>query len=224
MKLLEEYGLSKEQIIKFEKHANLLLEWNEKFNLTAITKIDEIEEKHFVDSLYLDKYVELDNLRLLDVGSGAGFPGIPLAIAHPKLHVTLLESNGKKVSFLKEVIKQLELSNVDIIQGRAEELGKRESFDIVTARAVKELNILLEISYYLVKVGGSFVAYKSSSVSDEEERAKRAYKSFGIEKVTKHEYNLPNSKDIRVLLVISKTKTTLKKYPRHYSEIVKSPL
>ena len=169
MKLLEEYGLSKEQIIKFEKYANLLLEWNEKFNLTAITKIDEIEEKHFVDSLYLDKYVELDNLRLLDVGSGAGFPGIPLAIAHPKLHVTLLESNGKKVSFLKEVIKQLELSNVDIIQGRAEELGKRESFDIVTARAVKELNILLEISYYLVKVGGVFVAYKSSSISEDAE-------------------------------------------------------
>ena len=224
MKLLEEYGLSKEQIIKFEKYANLLLEWNEKFNLTAITKIDEIEEKHFIDSLYLCKYVELDNQRLLDVGSGAGFPGIPLAIAHPKLHVTLLESNGKKVSFLKEVIKQLKLSNVDIIQGRAEELGKRESFDIVTARAVKELNILLEISYYLVKVGGVFAAYKSSSVSEEEERAKRAYKSLGIEKVTKYEYNLPNSKDMRVLLVISKTKTTLKKYPRHYSEIVKSPL
>ena len=224
MKLLEEYGLNKKQIEKFEKYASLLLTWNEKFNLTAIKNMDEIEEKHFVDSLYMDEYIELNNQRLLDVGSGAGFPGIPLAIVHPNLKVTLLESNGKKVSFLNEVKKELKLDNIEIIQGRAEELNKREYFDIVTARAVKELNILLEISFYLVKVGGRFVAYKSSSLDEEISRAKRAYKVLNISKTIKHEYNLPKSKDNRVLLEIFKEKTTLKKYPRSYSEISKSPL
>ena len=166
MKYLKEYGLNDIQINKFEKYASLLLEWNEKFNLTAIKDIDEIEEKHFIDSLYLDKYVELNNKSLLDVGTGAGFPGIPLAIVHPTLSVMLLESNGKKISFLKEVVKQLELTNVIIIQGRAEELDQREKYDIVTARAVKELNVLLEISFYMVKVGGAFVAYKSQNIDN----------------------------------------------------------
>ena len=224
MKLLEDYKLTKEQISSFAKYRDLLLEWNEKFNLTAITDPDEIEEKHFIDSLYLDRYVELNNKTLLDVGSGAGFPGIPLAIAHPNLKITLLESNGKKVTFLKEVVKQLELKNVDIIQGRVEELNKRESFDIVTARAVKELNILLEISFYLVKVGGMFVAYKSSGIDEEISNAKKAFKMLEINKTIKYEYNLPKSKDNRVLLVIFKDKTTKKKYPRNYSEIVKAPL
>ena len=224
MTLLEGYKLTKEEISSFAKYRDLLLEWNEKFNLTAITDPDEIEEKHFIDSLYLDKYVDLDNKTLLDVGSGAGFPGIPLAIAHPNLKVTLLESNGKKVSFLKEVVKQLELKNVDIIQGRVEELNKRESFDIVTARAVKELNILLEISFYLVKVGGMFIAYKSSGIDEEISNAKRAFKMLEINKTIKYEYNLPKSKDNRVLLVIFKDKATKKKYPRNYSEIVKAPL
>lgn len=224
MKLLEQYGLNKEQIAKFERYASLLLEWNEKFNLTAIKNIDDIEEKHFVDSLYMDKYVELNNRRLLDVGSGAGFPGIPLAIAHPDLKVTLLESNGKKVSFLKEVVKQLKLKNVEIIQGRAEELKMRENFDIVTARAVKELNILLELCFYLVKVGGRFVAYKSSLIGEEVKNANHAYKVLNINKTFKHEYELPKSKDMRVLLEILKEKTTLKKYPRAYGEIIKKPL
>ena len=224
MKLLEQYGLSKEMISSFARYRDLLLEWNEKFNLTAITDLDEIEEKHFIDSLYLDKYVELENKSLLDVGSGAGFPGIPLAIAHPNLRVTLLESNGKKVSFLKEVVKDLKINNVDIIQGRVEELNKRESFDIVTARAVKELNILLEISFYLVKVGGVFIAYKSSAIDEEVTHAKRAYKLLEISKTEKHEYKLPKSQDNRVLLVIFKDKITKKKYPRNYSEIVKAPL
>ena len=154
MELLKQFGLSKEQISKFERYLDLLLEWNEKFNLTAITDKDEIEEKHFLDSLELIEFFGVKNKTLLDVGSGAGFPGIPLAIAEPSLDVTLLEANGKKVSFLKEVIKVLELPNVEVIQGRAEELKMREHFDVVTARAVKELNILLEISFHLLKVGG----------------------------------------------------------------------
>lgn len=224
MKLLVQYGLSKQIIEKFEQYAKLLLEWNEKFNLTAIKNIDEIEEKHFIDSLYMDKYIELNNQRLLDVGSGAGFPGIPLAITHPNLEVTLLESNGKKVSFLKEVVKQLDLKNVTVIQGRSEELDKREYFDIVTARAVKELNILLEISFQLVKVNGHFIAYKSSAIDEEINNAKNAFKKLNINMTTKYEYCLPKSKDMRVLLDILKEKPTLKKYPRAYGEIIKKPL
>ena len=224
MKLLEEYPLSKDIVSKFSKYRELLLKWNEKFNLTAITDEDEIEEKHFVDSLYLDKFISLENKTLLDVGSGAGFPGLPLAIAHPSLKVTLLESNGKKVTFLKEVIKELELKNAEVIQARAEELNKREQFDIVTARAVKELNILLELCFYMVKVGGSFIAYKSSNIDAEIKNATHAFKALEISKYTKHEYNLPKCLDNRVLLVILKEKVTKKKYPRHYSLISKSPL
>ena len=224
MKLLEEYPLTKEMISSFAKYRELLLSWNEKFNLTAITDLDEIEEKHFIDSLYLDKFVSLDNKTLLDVGSGAGFPGIPLAIAHPTLKVTLLESNGKKVTFLKEVVKELRLTNVEVVQARSEEFSKRESFDIVTARAVKELNVLLEITFHLVKVGGFFVAYKSNNVDEEIKHASHCFKALEIEEFDRHEYKLPKSLDNRVLLVISKTKPTKKKYPRRYSEIVKSPL
>ena len=126
MKLLKEYGLNEETIAKFDKYRNLLLEWNDKFNLTAITVKEEIEEKHFIDSLSLDKYVDLDHKSLLDVGSGAGFPGLPLAIVHPTTQVYLLESNGKKVKFLNEMVKELNLTKVTVINARAEEYLKRE--------------------------------------------------------------------------------------------------
>lgn len=224
MSLLNEYGLNAEQIKKFEKYSDLLLEWNEKFNLTAIKDKDEIIEKHFIDSLYLDKFVDLDNKTFLDVGSGAGFPGVPLAIAHPSLKVSLLESNGKKVKFLQEIKKELDLKNVEIIQARAEEFDKRESFDFVSARAVKELRILLEICFHLVKVNGHFIAYKSSNVDEEIKASKNVFKNLQIDKIDRHEYSLPKSKDNRVLLLILKEKKTLKKYPRRYSEIVKAPL
>jgi len=224
MKLLEEFGLKKAQIAKFERYLGLLLEWNEKFNLTAITDKDEIEEKHFIDSIALINFFDLKNKTLLDVGSGAGFPGIPLAIVEPSCRITLLESNGKRVSFLKEVVKVLDLTNVEIIQGRAEELGKREKYDIVTARAVKELNILLELCFYLVKVGGYFVAYKSSGVAEEILNAKNAFKMLEIESFKKFDYNLPKSKNSRVFLGILKKNATKKKYPRRYGEIVNHPL
>ena len=224
MKLLEEFGLSKDKISKFERYLKLLLQWNEKFNLTAITDVDEIEEKHFIDSIELVKYFDVKNKTLLDVGSGAGFPGIPLAIVEPTLRITLLESNGKRVSFLNEVKKELDLENVEIIQGRAEELRTREKYDIVTARAVKELNVLLEICFYLVKVGGYFIAYKSSGVDEEILNAKRAFKVLQIDEYKKFDYCLPKSKNSRVFLGILKKNKTLKKYPRVYGEIIKQPL
>ena len=224
MKLLKEFGLNNEQISKFQRYLELLLEWNEKFNLTAITDKDEIEEKHFIDSIELVKFFDVKNKTLLDVGSGAGFPGIPLAIVEPTLNVTLIESNGKRINFLKEVVKELNLNNVDIIQGRSEELGTREKYDIVTARAVKELNILLEISFYLVKVGGYFIAYKSSGVEEEIQNAKHAFKCLQIDEYQKFDYCLPKSKNSRVFLGILKKAKTQKKYPRSYGEISKSPL
>ena len=224
MKLLEEFGLNNEQISKFQRYLELLLEWNEKFNLTAITEKDEIEEKHFIDSIELVKFFDVKNKSLLDVGSGAGFPGIPLAIVEPTLHVTLLESNGKRISFLREVVKELGLKNVDIIQGRSEELGTREKYDIVTARAVKELNVLLEITFYLVKVDGYFIAYKSSSVDEEILNAKHAFKCLQIDEYKKFDYFLPKSKNSRVFLGILKKNKTQKKYPRRYGEITKQPL
>ena len=224
MKLLEEFGLSRDKISKFEQYLKLLLQWNEKFNLTAITDVNEIEEKHFIDSIELVKYFDVKNKTLLDVGSGAGFPGIPLAIVEPTLRITLLESNGKRVSFLNEVKKELDLENVEIIQGRAEELGTREKYDIVTARAVKELNVLLEICFYLVKVGGYFIAYKSSGVDEEILNAKKAFKVLQIDEYKKFDYCLPKSKNSRVFLGILKKNKTLKKYPRVYGEIIKQPL
>ncbi|MBR4378357.1 MAG: 16S rRNA (guanine(527)-N(7))-methyltransferase RsmG [Bacilli bacterium] len=224
MKLLEEYGLNKQQISKFQRYLELLLEWNEKFNLTAITDKDEIEEKHFIDSIELVKFFDVRNKTLLDVGSGAGFPGIPLAIVEPTLSITLLESNGKRVSFLREVVKELELKNVEIIQGRSEELGTREKYDIVTARAVKELNVLLEITFYLVKVGGYFIAYKSTGVDEEILNAKHAFKCLQIDEYKKFDYFLPKSKNSRVFLGILKKNKTQKKYPRRYGEITKQPL
>ena len=224
MRLLEECRLSKEQIAKFDKFTDLLLEWNEKFNLTAITNRLEIEEKHYFDSIQLHEHFGGANKTLLDVGSGAGFPGIPLAIVEPTMKVTLLEANGKRVAFLKEVVKELNLGNVEIIQGRAEELKTREKYDIVTARAVKELNILLEISFHLVKVGGQFIAFKGPGAIEELESAKNARNVLGCGPSINIEYDLPNSQISRFLLRISKIKSTPMKYPRAYGEIVKHPL
>ena len=224
MKLLEEFGLNEKQINLFQNYLELLLEWNDKFNLTAITDRDEIEEKHFYDSIALTKYVNLKGKTLIDIGSGAGFPGIPLAIVEPSLKVTLLESNGKRITFLKETVKKLGLKNVEIIQGRSEEISSREKYDIVTARAVKELNILLEISFQLVRVGGSFVAYKSTAIDEELKNAQHAFKVLKIDNFKKHEYFLPKSKNSRVFLEILKKNSTPKKYPRSYGEISKQPL
>ena len=224
MELQEYFSITNEQVAKFEKYRDLLLEWNEKFNLTAITDLDEIEEKHFIDSLYACKFIDFSKGKLLDIGSGAGFPGIPLAIAFPKLKVTLLESNGKKVSFLEEVKSQLGLENVSVINGRAENLKQRDYYDFVTARAVKQLNILAELSLPFVKVHGLLVAYKGSNAETELEEAKSALRKLNSSVKFIKSYELPISQDNRKLLVISKVKPCQKKYPRNYSEIVKQPL
>lgn len=209
----------------FSIYEKLLKEWNEKFNLTAILDDKNILEKHFIDSIYPAKFIDFYNKSLCDIGSGAGFPGLPLAILFPPLKVTLVESNGKKVSFLKEVVQQLNLNNVTVKQSRAEDLKKeKESFDFVTARAVTQLNVLSELAIPLLKVKGKLLAYKLFDVEEEIKAAKHALKELDSELSDIYKYYLPISNDGRSLLVITKLKANKKRYPRAFTEISKSPL
>ena len=217
--------VSEDILLKFEKYESLLKEWNEKFNLTAIIDDEGILEKHFIDSIYPIKYINFKNKSLCDIGSGAGFPGLPLAILIPSLKVTLVESNGKKVSFLKELVNQLSLDNVGVIKARAEELkDKKGTFDCVSARAVTQLNVLNELAIPLLKVKGKLLAYKLYDVEEELANAKHALKELDSEVIDIFKYQLPISNDGRSLVVISKETATKKRYPREYSQISKSPL
>lgn len=221
-----EIELTKEQIEKYYKYMNLLLEWNEKINLTAITEPKEIILKHFIDSLTITKYIK-DNEKLIDVGTGAGFPGIPLSIVKENTNIVLLDSLNKRINFLEEVKQNLKLKNITTIHGRAEEFGKnkkeRESYDIATSRAVAPLNILLEYLLPLVKVGGKAICMKGPNI-EEIENAKNALEILGgqIEKV--EEIILPNSDIKRNIIIIKKIKNTPSKYPRKPGTPSKEPI
>ncbi len=211
---------------KFEVYLKELLEWNKKFNLTAITDPDEIRLKHFEDSLSLLQTIQLTNQSLIDIGSGAGFPGIPLRIACPQISLTLIEATHKKVKFLRHLTSTLGLAGVEVLWGRAEELVKerREIFDVAVARAVARLNVLCEWGLPYVKVGGLFIAYKEDKVEAEVEEAEHAIKKLGgqlkeIKKVT-----LPGSDIIRSLVVIEKISPTPAAFPRHPGIASKRPL
>lgn len=209
---------------KFQTYEKLLLEWNEKFNLTAIKEENEVTEKHFIDSLFSLKYVDFDNKTLLDIGSGAGFPALPLAILNPSLKATLIESNGKKVSFLNEVKNVLKLDNVNIVKSRVEDIKEKEQFDYVSARAVTELRVLLELSIPYLKIGGQLIAYKLFDNEEEIISSKNALKVLDCYVEHNYKFELPLSKSKRSLLVIRKNKKTKNKYPRLYSEISHHPL
>lgn len=206
------------------KYFSLLIEANSKMNLTRITDEGEVYEKHFFDSLRIAKNLDFHGKSIVDIGSGAGFPGIPLAIAFPDSHITLVESSHKKSLFLEEVSEKLSLSNVTVICARAEELiAQRESFDLAVSRAVASLPILLELVLPLVKVGGYFVAMKGEKGEEELSLSKRALKLFGGEMEKKDDSPLPNG-DKRLNIYIKKISKTPAKYPRIYANIVKSPL
>lgn len=219
------YGiaLSQEEQDLFEKYYELLLFYNQKFNITAITEREEVILKHFVDSaLGVDKVC---GQTLFDVGSGGGFPAIPLKIMNDSLKVTMLEATGKKCEFLKTVVKELGLKNVTVINGRAEDLAKdlsfRESFDVCTARAVARLNTLCEYCMPFVKVGGTFVSYKGDA-EEEVLEAQNAVKILGGKVENVHTYTLADAK--RALITIKKINQTPPKYPRGNGKERKNPL
>lgn len=218
--------LSPQQLQKFNDYFNLLIETNKVMNLTAITNKEEVYEKHFFDSLLFSFNENLNNKKLIDVGTGAGFPGLVLAIAYPTLDVYLLEPLSKRCNFLTKVVNELHLENVHIINQRSEDYAKmnREKFDYATARAVKRLNILLEIVMPLVKVDGYFIALKGKQGIEEINECKKAFLELDCEVSKIEEVSLITNNDYRINIFIKKIKNTNKKYPRNYSQIVKKPL
>lgn len=223
---VKEYGviLNETQLMQFEKYAKMLVEWNEKMNLTAITDIDEIYEKHFLDSILPSFDVELKG-SFCDVGAGAGFPSIPLKIVYPDLKVTIVETLGKRVTFLNALCKELGLEDVNCVHARAEDYAKdhRESFDIVSARAVANLPMLSELCIPLVKQGGMFLALKGANALEEYELAEKAIHILGCEKKQMDEKILSDGSK-RINFVFQKIKPTPKKYPRAFAKIKKNPL
>lgn len=217
-------NLTNEELAKFEEYKELLKEYNKKFNLTSITNDNEIYLKHFYDSLCIMKAQELLNSSsLLDIGTGAGFPGIPVAIVNKDIKITLVESNKKKCEFLKVVKDSLNLQNVEIINARAEDFAKtnREKFEVATSRAVANLSILLELEFPALSVGGVLIALKSN-VQEELENSKSILKELNGTIKNTIEYTLPYEESKRTLLIIQKQLPTNSKYPRQYSQIIKS--
>lgn len=222
-------SLSEEQIGQFLKYYELLTEWNEKINLTAIKEYSDVMKKHFIDSISLVKaYDVFREAAVIDVGTGAGFPGLALKIAYPGLRITLLDSLNKRIHFLDAVIQELGLSDVRTIHGRAEDCAGsdllREKFDLCVSRAVANLSTLSEYCLPFVKVGGMFVSYKSEKVSEELEGAERAISLLGGEVKEQVEFLLPHSDIYRNLFVIEKIKETPKKFPRKAGLPAKNPL
>jgi len=221
--------LTEKQIEQFLIYYEMLVEWNEFMNLTAITEYDEVMKKHFIDSISLIKaYDVTKSASVIDVGTGAGFPGLALKIAYPNLQVTLLDSLNKRIQFLNEVISKLGLEGVETIHGRAEDFAKpgklREKYDLCVSRAVANLSTLSEYCLPFVKVGGQFISYKSEKITEEMSAAGNAIRLLGGKVVNQVEFQLPDSDIYRNLFVIEKVKQTAKKYPRKAGLPGKEPL
>lgn len=219
--------LSEEQFEQFYRYMNILIEWNKVMNLTGITDPEEIIIKHFIDSLTVIKRVDpKDNI--IDVGTGAGFPGVPIKIAFPETKVVLLDSLNKRIKFLNEVIEQLQLKGIETIHGRAEDFGKnekhREKYDIAIARAVAPLNILLEYLMPFVKIRGKVLCMKASNNEEEIKNSKKAIKILGGELVNTDEFFIPNTNIKRKIVQINKVEGTNKRYPRKAGIPSKEPL
>ncbi len=222
--------LSERQMEQFYQYYEMLVEWNQVMNLTAITEMTEVVTKHFVDSLSLKKAVsDLEDKpwKIMDVGTGAGFPGIPLKIAFPQLEITLLDSLNKRIRFLDAVIEKLELKCIKAVHGRAEDYGRdgkyREQYDFCVSRAVANLSTLSEYCLPFVKTGGYFIPYKSGKVEEELAAASGAVKKLGSEVERTEDFLLPNG-DERTLVVIRKNKVLEKRYPRKAGLPGKDPL
>lgn len=223
----EEFKLNDIQREQFEKYFNFLIEENCKINLTAIIEKDEVYIKHFYDSLLINQVIDINNVKnICDIGSGAGFPSIPLKIVYPHLEITIIEPIQKRTNFLKKLVQVLNLDGINVINGRAEDeiINYRESFDIVTARAVAKMDILSELCIPYVKVGGYFLAMKGKNFEEELNVAKRAIKILGGKLEQSEVFTLPEEMGSRGLIKIIKVKPTKNQYPRHFSKIKKNPL
>ncbi len=228
--------LSDKQLEQFDKYYELLIKWNEVMNLTAITDFDDVCKLHFVDSISAVQYFDFfdKEYSLIDIGTGAGFPGIPLKIVFPNLHITLFDSLNKRLKFLDEVIDTLGLNesgSIVTLHGRAEDYASskskdslRESFDLVVSRAVANMSTLCEYCLPYVKVGGNFIAYKSEKASDELQKAKGAIHLLGGKLISSDEFLLPNSDINRTICIVNKIEPTSKKYPRKAGVPSKEPL
>lgn len=218
--------LSDEQIESYKTYSKLLQEWNKVMDLTAIDEEEQIIEKHFYDSLISAKYFKYENQTLLDIGSGAGFPGLVLAIAFPNLNITLLEPTLKRCNFLNAVINELGLKNVNVINDRAENFisAKREAYDLVTSRAVSRLNMLLELSIPFLRVNGYMIALKGKNAELELNEAKNALDLLNTKLLNKFDLKLPSEEENRSILILQKKSITNTKYPRNYGTIKKKPL
>ena len=215
------------QIKKFYEYMNLLIEWNDKINLTAITEPKEVIVKHFIDSILAAKYIK-DNSSIIDVGTGAGFPGIPLKIFNDSYKITLLDSLNKRTIFLQEVIDKLGLENMEVVHGRAEDYAQdkkyREMYDYAISRAVAPLNILLEYLVPYTRIDGSVIAMKGSNAEQELIEAKNAINKLGAEVSEKSVVQLPDDSGERYILVLGKKEHTNKTYPRKAGTPKKNPL
>ena len=219
-------NLTEEQLNQLDTYCNFLLEYNSHTNLTAIKEEEQVYLKHFYDSLTFIKALDVTKYNnLLDIGTGAGFPGMVLKIVYPELEVTLLDSNNKKINFLQELAKKLDLKKVDFYHGRAEDfcVKNRETFDIVTARAVTNMTALSELCLPLVKINGYFIALKGSN-QEELEDSRNAIKILGGQIEDTINFELPYEGGERNIVRINKQKNTPKEYPRRYDKIVKKPL
>ncbi len=231
--LMIDYGkeidivFTEEQLQKFYQYMNLLIEWNEKINLTAIVEPKEIILKHFIDSLTIIQYIK-PNESVIDIGTGAGFPGIPIKILRKDLKITLLDSLNKRIKFLDEVIKELGLENINAVHARIEEYAKnkqyREKYDVATSRAVANLTTLSEYMLPMVKIKGRAICMKGSEISDEISKSKKSIKILGGEIVDIEEFTLPKSDNKRNVILIEKTENTPSKYPRKPGIPSKEPL
>lgn len=219
--------MNEENANKFYKYMNLLLEWNEKINLTAITAPNEVILKHFVDSITINKYIE-DKNTIMDIGTGAGFPGIPLKIINKDKKFILVDSLNKRINFLNEVSKEMDLENIKSIHARAEELAVnlnyREKSDIVTSRAVARLATLIEYMLPFVKVGGKCICMKGANIEEELKEAKKAIEVLGGQIEVVEKFYLPDTDMERNIVVIKKVKSTPNKYPRKAGMPSKQPI
>ena len=223
-----ELDITDTQLQQFDDYFRFLVEKNKVMNLTTIIEKEDVVLKHFIDSIYIMKYTDFDEKKVIDIGTGAGFPGIPLAIMNPQTSFVLLDSLNKRINFLNEVCNLCNLSNVITIHGRAEEISRkeeyREKFDYVVSRAVANLTVLSEYCLPYVKTGGTFISYKSGTVQEEAEEAEKAINILGGQVKDITYFKLPDSEIDRSLVIINKKKSTPGKYPRKAGTPLKEPL